>query len=247
MAFGDATPETPSSAATNAVFSVVIVTAAPAGMAVEAGGAYVKIDGREVLLRSVEMFLNRDNVKQIQVIFNNDFLEEGKRKYGGHFGFAGVKVVGGGPRWIDQLAAAAPSIKPETTHVLVHDAARPAVSYLDLEAIMEAGTKHTIASLATPSRSVLVEVDEGGNALAYRKPEEFMNLATPQVFTRERFLELSKSKTEPHPSEVTLIKGSPLNVRVGGGGDASMIKAMLNMLPKPKIKAPSSPFEEAQW
>ena len=34
---------------------------------------------------------------------------------------------------------------------------------------------------------------------------------------------------------VTLVKGSPLNVRVGGGGDASMIKAMLNMMPKPKI------------
>jgi len=26
-----------------------------------------------------------------------------------------------------------------------------------------------------------------------------------------------------------------------------MVKTMLNMLPKPKIKPPSSPFEEAQW
>jgi 2-C-methyl-D-erythritol 4-phosphate cytidylyltransferase len=248
MTFGeDNQAAEPSAPATNAVFSVIIVTAAPAGMAAEAGGAFVKIDGREILLRAVELFLNRDNVKQIQVVFNNDFLEEGKRKYGGHFGFSGVKVLGGGPRWIDQLAAAASGIKDEATHVLVHDAARPAVSYLDLESIMATADKHAIASLVTPSRSVLVEVDEGGNALAYRKPEEFMNLVTPQVFKKERFLEMTKSRTEPHPSEVTLIKGSPLNVRVGGGGDASMIKAMLNMLPKPKIKAPSSPFEEAQW
>ena len=49
-----------------ATFSVVIVTAAPAGQAAEAGGAFVKIDGREALLNSVELFLNRDNVKQIQ-------------------------------------------------------------------------------------------------------------------------------------------------------------------------------------
>src|SRR5690242_1102590 len=158
MTFGEETPASESategSGATNEVFSVVIVTAAPPGMAAEAGGAFVKIDGREVLLRAVEMFLNRDNVKQIQVVFNNDFLEEGKRKYGGHFGFSGVKVLGGGPRWIDQLAAAAQSIQSQATHVLVHDAARPAVSYLDIESIMSAAAKHPIVSLATPSRSI---------------------------------------------------------------------------------------------
>ena len=47
------------------VFTAVILTAAPAGMAAEAGGAFVKIDGREALLRSVELFLNRENVSQV--------------------------------------------------------------------------------------------------------------------------------------------------------------------------------------
>ena len=43
------------------------------------------------------------------------------------------------------------------------------------------------------------------------------------------------------------MKGSPLNIRVGGGGDAGMAKVMMNMLPKPKVKTPLTPFEEAQW
>jgi hypothetical protein len=34
---------------------------------------------------------------------------------------------------------------------------------------------------------------------------------------------------------------------VSGGGDAGLVKQMISMLPKPKVKAPSSPFEEAQW
>ena len=38
-----------------------------------------------------------------------------------------------------------------------------------------------------------------------------------------------------------------LNIRLGGPGDAGMAKAMINMLPKSKVKPPSSPFEEAQW
>ncbi len=57
-------------------FSVLVLTAAPAGLAAEAGGAFVKIDGREAILRSVELFLNRDNVKQVQVVFLPDEAEE---------------------------------------------------------------------------------------------------------------------------------------------------------------------------
>ena len=38
-------------------FSVLVLTAAPAGLAAESGGAFLKIDGRESILRSVELFL----------------------------------------------------------------------------------------------------------------------------------------------------------------------------------------------
>src|ERR1700722_9354086 len=94
-------------------FAVVIVTAAPPGQAAEAGGAFVKIDGREALLKSVELFLNRDEVKQVQVVFQPDFLEEAKRKFGSHFGFTGVRISAGGPKWIDQLATSVEKLPPE--------------------------------------------------------------------------------------------------------------------------------------
>jgi 2-C-methyl-D-erythritol 4-phosphate cytidylyltransferase len=232
---------------TMATFSVLFVTAAPPGQAAESGGALVKIDGREAMLRAVELFLNRENVKQLQIAFLPDDVEEAKRKHGGHFGFSGVKVVSGGPRWIDQLIAGAAKLAPEATHVIVHDAARPAVAYSDLEAIMEAAERHEVVSLATPCRATLAEVDEGGNPLAFHPPTRFMQLLTPQVFSKAKFLEMTAAKQEPHASAYTLIKGSPLNVRIAGSGDASLARTMINMLPKPKLKAPSSPFEEAQW
>src|SRR4051794_1162109 len=55
-------------------FSVIVATAAPPGMGAESAGAYVKIDGREALLRSVELFLNRDNIKQIQLVVQPEAL-----------------------------------------------------------------------------------------------------------------------------------------------------------------------------
>src|SRR5256885_13171076 len=82
------------------VFSVVVLTAAPPGLGAESGGAFVKIDGREALLRSVELFLNRENVKQVQLVVNADALEEAKRKYGPHLGFTGVKLIAGRAKWV---------------------------------------------------------------------------------------------------------------------------------------------------
>jgi len=229
-----------------AIFSVLVLTAAPPGQAAEAGGAFAKIDGREVLMRAVELFLNRDNVKQIQVVFAADALEDAKRKFGGHFSFAGVKVVSSGARWIEQFAAGAEKLNPDATHVILHDGARPAVPYTDIENLMEIAEKATAATLVTPARSPLVEVDEGGLPVASHSPDRFQHLLTPQVFKKEKYLALAKAKQELHASEWTLVKGSPLNVRVGGPGDEKIAKAMLAMLPKKKIAA-SSPFEEAQW
>jgi 2-C-methyl-D-erythritol 4-phosphate cytidylyltransferase len=230
-----------------AIFSVIVLTAPPPGLAAEANGAFVKVDGRESLLRAVELFLNRDQIQQIQIVFTPEMLEEGKRKYGGHLSFSGVKVLSAGPKWIDQLAVAAPKISDESTHVLIHDAARPAVVYSDIEAILEAAEKHPAVALAAPVRTTLVELDEGGGAVAYHTPNRFMQLLTPQVFTKQKFMEITAAKREPHAAEVTLLKGSPLNLRVGHAGDAGLVGAMLKLLPKPKIKPPTSPFEEAQW
>ena len=219
-----------------AVFSVLVLTAAPPGQSAEAGGALVKIDGREALLRSVELFLNRDNVQQIQVAVPSDSLEEAKRKYGPHFSFTGVKLFGAGAKWLEQIAAAGERISPECTHIVVHDGAGPAVPFSDLDAVLAAAEKHDAVALASPVRNGLVEVDEGGSPLALHRPGGFMNLLTPQVYSRAKFLELAGGQggaaREIHPSQLTLLKGSGLNVRVSGAGDAALIKTMLNLLPK---------------
>jgi 2-C-methyl-D-erythritol 4-phosphate cytidylyltransferase len=229
------------------VFSVVVLTAAPPGQGAEAGGPFVKIDGREALLRSVELFLNRDNVKQVQVVVVSDILEEAKRKYGPHLSFAGVKLVAGGAKWLEQAKAALEKLSPDATHVILHDAARPAVPYSDIDALMEAAGKHEAVVLAAPVRTTLVEVDEGCNPMAFHLAPHYMHLLTPQAFSKAKFTEMASSGKEIHPSQTTILKGSSLNVRIGGSGDASLAKAMINMLPKPKVKPMNSPFEEAQW
>jgi 2-C-methyl-D-erythritol 4-phosphate cytidylyltransferase len=228
-------------------FSVLLLTAAPPGLAAESGGAFVKIDGREALLRSVELFLNRDNIKQIHLAIAPERMEEARQKFGAHLGFSGVKLIAAGPRWIDQIAAAAANISAEATHVLLHDAARPAVAYSDIDSIMEASARHSAVALSSPMKCSLVETDEGGSPVAFHLPSNFAQMLWPQAVSKALFAEMAATKTELHPSKWTLLTGSPLNVRVGGPGDATLVKAMIGMLPKPKSKAAANPFDEAQW
>jgi 2-C-methyl-D-erythritol 4-phosphate cytidylyltransferase len=232
--------------ATAAKFAVIVLTAPPPGLAQEAGGAYVKVDGREALLRSVELFLNRDNVAQIQLAVAPEDLAKAKERYGPHLSFSGVKLVSGGPRWMDQVVAAAPTVSADATHVVLHDAARPIVPYTDVDALLAAAAGHAAVGLSTPVRTTLVETDEGGNPMAFHLPQSYVHLLTPQAFDRATFEALAKTRVETHPSKVTLLKGSPLNVRVGGPGEAAIAKAFMALLPKPKLRA-ASPFEEAQW
>src|SRR5439155_17770427 len=98
FASNDRFERTSTGSRTMADFSVLLITAAPPGHGSEAGGAFVKIDGREALLRSAELFLNRPQIKQIQMTFMSDMMEEAKRKYGGHLGFSGAKLIAAGPK-----------------------------------------------------------------------------------------------------------------------------------------------------
>jgi len=228
-------------------FSVVLLTAPPPGLAADGGGAFIKVDGRESLLRAVELFLNRPPIVQIQAVVTEDCAEEAKRKYGGHLGFSGVKLLTGGPRWIDQIVVAASHILPDATHVVLHDAARPVVPYNDLDALLESAEKHAAITLVALLRTGLVEVDEGAEAVAFHLPQQYLHVLTPQVFQKAIFAEMAKTRQEPHASKFTLLKASPLNVRVGNAGDAVVAKSMIHLLPKPKMKAGDNPFEEAQW
>jgi 2-C-methyl-D-erythritol 4-phosphate cytidylyltransferase len=223
------------------------MTAMPPGVSGDSNAAAVKIDGREAMLRSVELFLNRPEIKQIQLLVLPDMMEEYKRRYGGHLAFSGVKIISGGPKWMDQAAAAADKLASEATHVVIHDAARPAVPSMDIDALLEAADKKAIVALTAPLRAALLELDEGGSAVAAHPASHFASLLTPQIFRKDKFLEMARTRAEPHPSALTLVRGSALNIRVHSSADAGLLKTMLTMLPKPKIRPLNSPFEEAQW
>lgn len=97
------------------------------------------VGGRPLILRTVELFTKREEVRTIVVGAPPDELEDFKSKYGPALGFHGATVVAGGreARW-ETVRNALAEIPDECTHIAVHDAARPAAGNTLLDHLFEA-------------------------------------------------------------------------------------------------------------
>ena len=221
--------------------AAIILTAPP--MPGDPLGAMIKVDGRESVLRCMEMFTNRDGIVQTMVVIDGKHAEEIKRKIGSHLMFMGIKLVTSGDNWWTQLADAKKVLSADAKHVIIHDGARPAVPYTDLDALLAfAGKKDAVALAAQVPAPVVKAPKLPGAGWSFDQP--VASLLTPMLFSLSGFENVVREGKLPSPIE--LIEGSPLNLRLGTS-EPSLVKAMIGLLPKPKVKAPSSPFEEAQW
>src|SRR2546423_1209190 len=73
---------------------------------------YAELDGRAVWLRSVEPFLNRDDVVQIIVAIAPEDRELFERRYRASVAFLDLKVIDGGAERHDTVARALEQVDP---------------------------------------------------------------------------------------------------------------------------------------
>lgn len=171
------------------------------------------LGGRPMLVRTVELFSKRDEVKQILVAAPPDDLDAFRERFGGTLGFLGASVIEGGraERW-ETVAKAMTKVSDAATHVAVHDAARPGTSKDLLDRIFEAARSlpavvpgvrisATVKRVAAESETISAKEDDGradailGDAgrmiveawrvLETVSREDLMEIQTPQVFAAE--------------------------------------------------------------
>ena len=229
-----------------AKFGVILFTAAPDASS-SPNGAFVKVDGRDSLLRAVELFVNREQIAQIVVGFGPGDGEKAKEKFGSHLLILGFAAAVGGPSLRDQLKACAAKLPDDVTHVIVHDAARPAVSSADVDALLEAVQKRPALCLVTSVSGPVVRIDESGAMVDPMPAKSLRHPVWPRAFTKTIFDELVAKGPDAVQSRLEPMESSPCNLRVNGANEAGLLKAMLALLPKPKLKASTNPFDEAQW
>ena len=197
-----------------------------------------KLDGRPVFLRTIEHFINRDDVIQTILVVAGKELDQVRSKYGPNLGFMGVQLVEGGEERANSVAAGLERVKEEADLVAIHDGA---------------------AILATPITGTIKRVTEAGVIDATVPRTALFEAQTPQVFRRQLIIDAYANRPEAaeavtddaqlveatgHP--VSIVKSDPSNIKITTRADTALANAILKSRPRQKA-AGLGAFEEAQW
>jgi len=212
----------------------VIVPAAGAGkrFGEKRNKIYERIKDQPLFLRTLEAFTGRDDVVQVQLVIAAADRDELKARFGGHLGFMGVSLCEGGATRPESVRSALANVTEEADLVCVHDAVRPCISPLWIDAVFAEAVKTGAAILAYPVHGTLKKVSQANIIDETVAREDLWEAQTPQVFAREL---LQRAYAGDLSDEITT------------RGDLALAAAVIGSLPKPKRKGPDHPFAEARW
>lgn len=139
------------------------------------------LDGKPVLARTVETFLNCEAISEIILVAPSermDLLDEST------FNKPVLRVDGGSERHLS-VANGLAAVSPDSGLIAIHDAARPLVSNHDILATIAAAGEHEAASLARRVTETLKSSDDSDFTLEPISRENLWFIETPQIFQAE--------------------------------------------------------------
>lgn len=219
---------------------------------------FISLNDRAVWLHSAEKFLNRNDVKQLILIIDQEDRESFDMKFSANVAILGIEVVIGGRERSDSIANGLKQVRPDIDFVVVHDAARPCLAAEWIDAVFSAAEKTGAAILAVPVAGTLKQVG-ADRVIEKTVPRDGVwEAQTPQVFRRQLLLDAyAKKGTQPATDDaqlvenlghlVTIVPGSPINLKITTKEDLRLAAQALKALPKPKIIGPAHPFADDMW
>ena len=235
--------------------AVLIVMADPPWATAGSGRPYHKADNREIFLRTVELYANRDEIEQRILCVLPDELSRVSSRYGPNLGFQGVQVSAAGPDWCGTVARALEKLEPGIKRVMIHDASCPATPHSILDALVEAAAETGAACPVIPRQELTARTNKPGKPLQPSVGQGFL-IQSPCLFSRELLVRAYAARrtaadectlVEAVGGTIQAVEGSPLNLRIDSDAMARFAGDLIRHLPKPKLKGPVSPFDEAQW
>ncbi len=217
---------------------------------------FAPLAGRPVWLHSAEKFCDREDVAKVVVVISPEDREEFLDKFSANLAFMGMSWAEGGAERADSVEAGYAKLEGAGDLIAIHDAARPCLASSWIDRVFEAAATDGAAILGTPVVSTLKRVGPEGRILETVDRTGLWEAQTPQVFRRD-ILERAFAHRSATPSlastdeaclvealglPVTVVQGSPINLKITSRDDLRLAEHALKALPKPKIPGPNHPF-----
>jgi 2-C-methyl-D-erythritol 4-phosphate cytidylyltransferase len=214
---------------------------------------FAPLANKPVWLHSAERFVSRSDVKQTIIVISPDDREHFMFKFSANTTILGIDVVDGGSNRAESVSKALARVKADIDFVCIHDAARPCLADEWISRVFEAAEKTGAAIMAIPVASTLKRVAADHTIEETVSRERLWEAQTPQVFARQLLLD-AYAKRDGFPAtddaqlverighSVTVVPGSPINLKIATREDLRLAEQALKALPKPKLTGPGHPF-----
>jgi 2-C-methyl-D-erythritol 4-phosphate cytidylyltransferase len=137
--------------------------------------------------------------------------------------------------------------------VAIHDAARPCIAGAWIDRVFEAGARTGAAILAIPVVGTLKRVNAEKMITETVDRTGLWEAQTPQVFSRDVLTRAFAANhgrqttdeaqlVESIGQKVTVVPGSPINLKITSREDLRLAEHSLKALPQPKLSGPAHPF-----
>lgn len=214
---------------------------------------FAPLSNKAVWLYAAERFVARSDVKQVIVVIAPEDREYFQFKFTANTMIHGFEVVEGGAERSESVASALAKVKPDIDFVCVHDAARPCLADEWITQVFEAAEKTGAAICAIPVAGTLKRVGGNHQIVETVSREGLWEAQTPQVFRRQLLLDAHAQRggfaatddaqlVERIGHPVTVVPGSPINLKIATREDLRLAEQALKALPKPRLSGPGHPF-----
>ncbi len=220
---------------------------------------FAPLDGRAVWLHSAERFLNRDDVKQLILVISPEDREMFQQRFAANVVILGIEVVDGGRERVESVENGLARVRSDIDFVVIHDAARPCLAPEWIDRVFQAGEKTDAAILGVPVSSTLKKLRDDNTVAETVSRQGIWAAQTPQVFGRQLLLDAFARRTDAVATDeaqlventghaVTVVRGSPINLKITSREDLRIAAHMLKAMPKPNLLGPAHPFaDDDHW
>jgi 2-C-methyl-D-erythritol 4-phosphate cytidylyltransferase len=174
-------------------------------------------------------------------------------KFGANLAFMGVTLATGGGHRAESVRNGLEKLGPEIDMVAIHDAARPCLAQAWIDRVFAAGAETGAAILAIPVVGTLKRVGPDHTITETVDRTGLWEAQTPQVFRRDLLEKAFAAAHAGQPTDeaslvealghrVTVVPGSPINLKITSREDLKLAEHALKALPAPKLSGPAHPF-----
>jgi 2-C-methyl-D-erythritol 4-phosphate cytidylyltransferase len=208
----------------------------------------------------VEIFSERDDVKQILLGICPEDEEIVKVKWGANLSFFNVKIFFGGQERFETVEKGLELVKNDIDIIAVHDAVRCCLIEKWIDDCFAQAAKSDAAILASAVSATIKDVKDNTIVKTVDR-KNLWEAQTPQVFKKDLLRQaydnlknLDKSKIsddaqliEALGHNVSIVETDSSNIKITKKSDIAIAEAIIKSRPKPKKEGYIGPYAEAQW